>query len=248
MNLLKKLVNKKWFKISVASLAVIVVLIFLIMIPFIINGIYDMNPPHAIFNIDIEKGDILNYYAQLLSLMATIILGVIAVIQTYRSQKKSDEINELQLSIAQRELEVVEKQYAEAQHSESLFTPKFEVRIIGYNGNYSNLNIEMRNVSDTIISSLRFLKFIVYKDDIPVESVQRWKIRFQSLNSGEAQNFTVATNNMSDAATGYWNNVKFEWKFSCEDIRGIKHFYSAIAEIPNTREFVGDFWEVNKIG
>ena len=58
---------------------------------------------------DIEKGDILNYYAQLLSLIATIILGVIAVVQTYSSQKKSDEINELQLSIARRELAVAEK-------------------------------------------------------------------------------------------------------------------------------------------
>ena len=48
-----------------------------------------------LFNIDIEKGDILDYYEQSLSLIATIILGVIAVVQTYKSEKKSDEINEL---------------------------------------------------------------------------------------------------------------------------------------------------------
>lgn len=53
---------------------------------------------------------------------------------------------------------------------------------------------------------------------------------------------------MSDKNGRYWSNVKFEWKFSCEDMSGEKHFYSATIDIPNTGEFIGDFWKVIKIG
>ena len=77
--------------------------------PFIIDEIYDCTPPAKFFDVELSKSDIWDYYTQLLSLTSTIVLGVIAVVQTYRSQKKADEINDLQLSIAQRELAVVEK-------------------------------------------------------------------------------------------------------------------------------------------
>lgn len=245
---LKKYRSKKRLRIIVIVLISIGLLSFLLLIPFIINIIYDLNPPNAFFNIDIEKGDILDYYAQLLSLIATIILGLIAVVQTYRSQKKSDEINELQLSIARRELAVAEKQYSEAQHRENIFPPKFEVKIIGYNGNYSKLGLEIRNVSDSMVCSFTILDFKVYKDNILVESIQEWEIKFKSLKGGEIKNLTVNTSNMSDKNGRYWSNVKFEWKFSCEDMSGEKHFYSATIDIPNTGEFIGDFWKVIKIG
>ena len=45
-----------------------------------------------------------------------------------------------------------------------------------------------------------------------------------------------------------WQNVKFVWKFSCEDCKGNKHFYVANISISDTREHNGDFWEVKKIG
>lgn len=127
---MKKYRRKKWLRIIVFVLISIGLLSFLLLIPFIINKIYDLNPPNAFFNIDIEKGDILDYYAQLLSLIATIILGVIAVVQTYRSQKKSDEINELQLSIARRELAVAEKQYSEAQHRKIFFLLNLRLKLL----------------------------------------------------------------------------------------------------------------------
>ena len=104
----KENINKHivWGILSLIMLAVILVLILM---PFIIDMTYNCPPPIDFFDVELSKSDILDYYAQLLSLLATVVLGVIAVIQTYRSQKKSDEINALQLSIAQRELAVVEK-------------------------------------------------------------------------------------------------------------------------------------------
>lgn len=46
----------------------------------------------------------------------------------------------------------------------------------------------------------------------------------------------------------FWGNVKFVWKFACEDCQGNKHFYVASIIIPNPCEYNKDFWEVKKIG
>ena len=110
------------------------------------------------------------------------------------------------------------------------------------------MELEIRNVSDTMVCSFTILDFKVYKDNILVESIQEWEIKFKSLKGGEIKNLTVNTSNMSDKNGRYWSNVKFEWKFSCEDMSGEKHFYSATIDIPNTGEFIGDFWKVIKIG
>lgn len=240
--------KKKTGIVIAIVVAIIVIISVLILLPFIVNSIYyKVEPKFDFFNVLLEPGDILGYYAQLMSLIATIILGAIAVVQTYKSQKKSDEINKLQLQIAQRELAVVEKQYAESNNKNEAFAPKFEVKIMGYSGCYQNINLEIKNVSDTIISGFRFLAFTVSRDDTLIENILRWKIRFQSLNTGEAQSLSVATPHMCDQ-NGNWTDVKLEWKFSCDDVRGVQHFYSASAHIDDAGQFNGDFWEVTKIG
>lgn len=88
----------KYIVRGILSLIMLAVISALILMPFIIDMTYNCPLPIDFFDVELSKSDILNYYAQLLSLLATIVLGVIAVIQTYRSQKKSDEINALQLS------------------------------------------------------------------------------------------------------------------------------------------------------
>ena len=244
--------KKKTGIIIAIAVAIIVIISTLILLPFIVNLIYyKVEPKFDFFNVLLDPGDILGYYAQLMSLIATIILGAIAVVQTYKSQKKSDEINKLQLQIAQRELAVVEKQYAESNNKNEAFAPKFEVKITGYSGCYQNINLEIKNVSDTIITGFRFLAFTVSRDDTLVENILRWKVRFQSLSTGETQSLSVATPHMCDqngANYRNWTNVKLEWKFSCDDVRGLPHYYSAVVLIDDAGQFNGDFWNVTKIG
>ena len=57
---------------------------------------------------DFSKEDILNYYIQFLSLLATIVLSKIAVFQIYQGHKKTDKINRLQLNIEKCKLELAD--------------------------------------------------------------------------------------------------------------------------------------------
>ncbi len=86
-----KITKEKILKVVVwgfLALGMLVVILVLVLMPYIIDMLYDCPPPMEFFNVELSKSDILDYYAQFLSLLATIVLGVIAVIQTYRSQKK----------------------------------------------------------------------------------------------------------------------------------------------------------------
>lgn len=244
---------KKFLLIIFIALAAVIILAVVVFMPCIIDNIYDCPSPATFFEVDLSKSDILNYYAQALSLLATIILGVIAVIQTYRSQKKSDEINALQLSIAQRELAVVEKQYEEEIEAARALAPKFEIKLNGYSGNYSNIGLDIRNISETMISAFRSISFKIEKATGEEISVTRWKVKFQSIASFEMQRVEMFTPDMRGISekigeVTYWENVKFIWKFSCEDCKGNKHFYAASILIPTTKDYVGDFWTVTKIG
>lgn len=247
----KRIVNS--IKIFFAVLAAVILVGALVFMPFIIDIIYDCTPPNQFFDVDLSRSDILDYYTQLLSLISTIVLGVIAVVQTYRSQKKSDEINDLQLSIAQRELTVVEKQYESEMDAVKAIAPRFEIKIVGYSGCYSKINVEIKNVSEMLISAFRIISFDVYKREGEVYSIKRWKLKFQSMASAEVQNVEFFTPDMCDngeknGQIGHWENVKLVWKFSCDDCKGNKHFYSASLNIPNTNVFTGEYWEILKIG
>ena len=81
----KENINKHIVR-GILSLIMLAVILVLILMPFIIDMTYNCPPPIDFFDVELSKSDILDYYAQLLSLLATIVLGVIAVIQTYRSQ------------------------------------------------------------------------------------------------------------------------------------------------------------------
>lgn len=244
--------KKNFTNIFLVALASIILVVALVFMPFIVDKIYDCTPPIDFFNVELSKSDILDYYTQLLSLISTIVLGIIAVVQTYRNQKKSDEINDLQLSIAQRELAVVEKQYESEISAIKAIAPKFEIKITGYSGCYSKINIEIKNVSEMLISAFRIISFDVCKSEDEVYSIKRWKLKFQSIASAEVQNLEIFTPDMRDNIDNgqirHWENVKLVWKFSCDDCKGNKHFYSASLIIPNTNMFEGAYWDVLKIG
>lgn len=243
----------KCVKIGAIVLILAFVVVLLVFMPFVIDNIYEYEPPAQFFDVELSKSDLLDYYAQLLSLLATIVLGVIAVLQTYRSQKKSDEINALQLSIAQRELAVVEKQYEEGAETVKAWMPRFEIKIDGYSGNYCNIKLHIKNVSDLTIYAFQNISFEVHKGVEEILSIKRWKLRFQSIASSEIQYVEMFTPDMRDnvekfGKVEYWKDIRLVWKFTCEDCKGNKHFYFANIYIPDTKEFHNEFWEITKIG
>lgn len=245
--------EKRYVVRIIIVLIMVLIVAVVIFMPFIIDIIYDCQPPVRFFEVELSKSDILNYYAQVLSLLAIIVLGVIAVIQTYRSQKKSDEINALQLSIAQRELAVVEKQYEAEIETVKALVPKFEIKLNGYSGNYYNIKLQIKNISEMMISAFQSISFEVQKSPEEVLSVTRWKVKFQSIASSEVQHVEIYTPDMCNniekmRKVEFWENVKLVWKFSCEDCKGNRHFYVASIIIPSTKEYKGDFWNITQIG
>lgn len=252
MRVTEEKVKKYVVRITVILTMVLIVAVVIFM-PFIIDIIYDCQPPASFFEVELSRSDILDYYAQVLSLLATIVLGVIAVIQTYRSQKKSDEINALQLSIAQRELAVVEKQYEAEIETVKALVPKFEIKLDGYSGNYCNIKLQIKNISEMMISAFQSISFEVQKSSGEVLSITRWKVKFQSIASSEVQHVEIYTPDMRNniekmGKVEFWENVKLVWKFSCEDCKGNRHFYAASIIIPSTKEYKGDFWNIARIG
>lgn len=252
MQLTKEKISK-CAKIGLIGLILVSAVVLLLLMPFVIDKIYECEPPAPFFDVELSKSDLLDYYAQLLSLLATIVLGVIAVLQTYRSQIKSDEINALQLSIAQRELAVVERQYEEGVENIEAWMPRFEIKIDGYSGNYCNIKLQIKNVSDLAIYAFQNISFEVHKGVEEILTIKRWKLRFQSIASSEIKHIEMFTPDMRDNVekfqkVEYWRDVKLVWKFTCEDCKGNKHFYSANIFIPDTREFHNKFWEVIRIG
>lgn len=243
---------KRYLKCSGVIIGSVLIIGILFLIPFIIDKVYDCIPPSGFFEIELTKSDILDYYTQLLSLIATIILGVIAVVQTEKNQKKSDEINELQLRIAQQELDVIEKQYQEEKNTKVL-TPKFEVKIEGYGGMYGDIRLQIKNVSEIVVSAFRIISFEVQKEDGEILSVTKWKMKFRSMASLELQHLEIGTPNFRtgpDLAgrVEAWKNVKLVWKFSCEDCKGNRFFYKASIDILNAMDYQGDYWKVERIG
>lgn len=247
---MRKVNIKKTIKIVAWILLITIIVVVPLVIPFLVDELYDINPPCEIFDVELSKGDILNYYAQYFSLLATIILGVIAVYQTYKGQKKGDEINQLQMSIARRELAVAEQQFQGQQTSVKVL-PRFDIKLTGYSGHYCNLNLSIKNVSDISLYNFNSISFEIYRNDEKVVCPMRWKIKFQSLTKNEEQRCEFKTPNMQDANLGTqvcWLNVELLWKFSVEIDSGEKIFYAAKLKVPDAQTFNGDFWSVERIG
>lgn len=178
------------------------------------------------------------------------ILGILTLYQNKRAQDKTDEINKLQLEMQKRSMELAERQYK--QETEVLI-PKFNISILGYSGYYLNPRIKIKNVSSILVSDLTFISSFV-KDDQEnvIRKVTEHKIKSRSLPSNEETIIDLKMLNLSnrtgDREYQFYKNVDFVLEFSCEDEKYNKHYFRAILKIPNTKDFVGDNWKVEKVG
>jgi len=245
--------QKKKLKIVFAVVIGIItatIVLVAVLAPFIADWLYSQKPPIQFFDVTIECGDILNYYGAFLSFLATVILGCIAVYQTYNSQKKSDEINHLQLTIMQRELSLAEKQHEQEEFdAEIRQKPKFEIKIVGYSGNYHNVKLSVKNVSAYMVTEIHFIEFLVLKNDgEQLSSVEKYKMKHRSLAIGVEDIIQVETPNMYNLAEKrVWNDIEFVFKFSCEDDKGNRHYMCATLAVESTDKWNGDYWKVEKL-
>lgn len=237
-------------KIWIGIMVIIFVSIALLLLPFVINHIYYKPAPCDFFLTDLKVDDFVSYYAGALSFLGTLILGMLTLYQNKRAQEKTDDINKLQLDMQKKSMELAEKQYE--QGTETVF-PKFEVSLLSYSGHYLNPRIKIRNVSSMFISELTFISsFVRDLQGGIVRKVTDYKIKNRSLSSSSETIIDLKMTNLAKRITDreyqFYENVEFVFEFSCEDEKYNKHYYRAVLYIPNTKDFVGDLWRIQKVG
>lgn len=107
--------------------------------------------------------------------------------------------------------------------------------------------------ADFIISDLTFISaFVKNTQEEKIRNVTDCRIQSRSLAANEE---TIAdlkmlnlSQRVSDREIKYYENVEFVFEFSCEDEKYNKHYFRAVLKIPNTKDFVKDYWKVEKVG
>ena len=231
-------------------LIILFVCIILTLLPMIINWIYSLEAVAPFFVIDLKVADFVVYYASALSFLGTLILGMLTLHQNKLAQEKTDEINKLQLEMQKRSMEIAEKQY---EKEKEVLIPKFNISISSYSGYYLNPRIKIENVSSVMISNLSFISsFVRDSHDKIIRQVTNYRFKKRSLSLGEETIIDFEMLNLAerdeDRNYTFYQDVDFVFEFSCEDEKYNKHYFRAILKIPNTKNFVGDSWKVEKVG
>ena len=167
-------------KIIVSFLSIIAAIV-IILLPFIVEKIYYLEPPCDFFLLGYDATDILAYYGSVLSLVGATILGVLTLIQNKKAQEKSDEVNRLQLELQRKSMAMAEAQYSKEQNHNQLI-PKFEISLSGYGGNYTNLSLSIKNVASIIISCLTRNRALLYSVSILLTAKLMRLIELNTMN------------------------------------------------------------------
>ena len=226
--------------------------IVVLLLPYIVEHFYyNIDPPNGFFAVKYDVKDLLTYYGSTLSFIGATILGVLTLHQNSIAQKKSDEVNRLQLELQKKSMAMAEAQYSKAQ-VDSRAIPKFEISLRGYNGNYAWLSLSIKNVTSSIVSCLTPISVIATDGTgCEIACAKTMAIDQRSLSSG--QNTFVKTDfpeliKRIDGKVSYLNNISLTFSFSCEDEKGSTHYYRAVANIASTQHFHKELWDVKKVG
>lgn len=225
--------------------------IFIIMIiPLILNKIYYAKPICDFVIVGYDINYILEYYGNVLTFVGTVSLGVITVYQNHLSQKKTDEVNQLQLELSKKSMALAEQSY-EKQIEETI--PKFVIENSSCNGNYMNLTVGIKNVSKIIVSRLKSVSFEVLDSEKNVLlTSDEVVINKTSLVSGEmtAVEFRNKEFGNGQPMMDEWKNVLLVWKFQCDDEYSKVHYYKATSAFGDCTilEFRNKTWNVEKVG
>lgn len=237
-------------KSSYYIVLVLLIVLSLVFLPYIINYIYSLGAPTKFFSVPLDVSDFLTYYASVLTFSGTLILGILTLVQNRKAQDKTDEINQLQLELQKRSMEIAEEKYEADKNS---IIPKFNIAIAGYSGNYLNPRLKIENVSGIAVSNFCFISAYVKdnQDDV-VRKVTDAKIKNKTLLPYTETILDLKmlnlTKRISNGEFEYFKNIDFVLEFSCEDEKYNKHYFRAILNIPSSKDFIGDSWKVEKVG
>lgn len=229
---MKKGIRYIWIGVGIGAGVFMILSLFL---PYIVNTLWFTKPPMKFFDISIEPGDILNYYGTCLSLISTLILGIVSMYQTYRANKKTSEVDALRLSLSQREADIL-MNYAVKRVTSP---PEFEIKLEGYTGYYSDIILDIKNCSSDVVTDFEFVSFKLFFEDDSMLKVDKHEVDFRSLSSNQEKTLKVYTPNLKDR-----KNFIMELVFSCYNGIGEKCFMKASTKVPTVKEMVKNYWKV----
>ncbi|WP_124066262.1 hypothetical protein [Clostridium sp. E02] len=241
---------KKIFVIVGFVLSVIVMFFLTIIIPVILNKIYDI--PGDFLYVKYNRDNILGYYGSVLTFIGTLSLGIITVYQNYRAQKKTDEVNALVIELQKKSMAMAEQQYKREEQNERIYIPKFELINTWNNGNYMNMHAKLKNISTNPTSVIKSVSFEVYNESKYLTESNTVKCKKNFLLSGDetevsfnnAAIYEKTTDSNGVEILSTLKNINFVWKFQCDDVTGKTHYYKAT--------ILGDsndgIWNVEKAG
>lgn len=242
----------------ISFLIVSLLLVFiLIVMPLVINAVYYMEAPCSFLKVGYDISSILNFYGAVLTFIGTVSLGIITVFQNYLSQKKSDEVNRLTLELQKKSMVLAEQKYEkEKQFEKNKNIPKFEIHNVSSNGNYMNLQVTMKNVSNNIVSSIKPISFTVIddKNSILISSDNIKIDKFSLMQGDEAHiRFNNAMLKEQNVVNGQqtsvsYKNITINWSFQCDDSYGDTNYFKAKLYIEDSNRFNADLWLVEKVG
>lgn len=244
---------------SIKYCIIVIIVLFAVFLPFIIEVIYNKKPPIEFFNVDYKDAELLSYYASLFGTLSTVAVSVIALKQSKKTDEKSKELSRLELELTKKmELQArdfYDKKQQDEKEAIEREIPRFDFKISSYAGKYSDINFELRNVSIFAASLITSINLIVKKDDYIIfnKNVSDPKDRY--LGPGETTSLSTKsklfTNDAGERVTedAYdYKNLTLLYEFSCDDQRGIRRYYEASCTIPDLDTFYDNSWDCHLVG
>lgn len=250
---------------------IIAMVIFSVLLPFIVDELYQVVPSAKFWNVSITADNLLLYYGSLISAAGTIVLGIVTLHQNRKLQEKSDEVSRLTLEVNKRTLALAEQQYNESKDSESSDNkskdnekskasandgniPKFSAELINYSGNYACPSIKITNVSHVIVSMLTPIEAkYVDGSEHSIAAADRIAFEKKNLASNESTIYKAHLQDMcirsdSGRKIDFYKNITLIIEFSCEDEKSKVHYYRGKLHIATTEEFSHEPFDIKKIG
>lgn len=245
---------------------IVAVAIFSVLLPFIVDELYQVVSSAKFWNVSITADNLLLYYGSLISAAGTIILGIVTLHQNRKLQEKSDEVNRLMLEVNKRSLVLAEQQYKESKDNESKDNekskvsadngniPKFSAELVNYSGNYCNPVIRITNVSHVIVSALTPIEAkYIGSNGKSIAAANRIEFEKKHLSTNES---TLYKSNLSDMRIrsdsgrkiDYYKNITLIIEFSCEDENYKTHYYRGKLHIATAEKFSYEPFTIEKIG
>lgn len=244
-------VKQNKLKIFSSIVATMILLIFIL--PMIIEKLFYMKALNEYFVVGYDIKTVLGFYGDVLVLIGTASLGALTLIQNHIAQEKTDEVNRLTLELQRKSMLMAEERYDKnGNKNNQIQLPKFEIENQGYSGFYMNLEANMTNVSELIISNLKSLSFKVLDNGGEIIFTSNdVHLSKKSMKSGDSIKIAFRNDNIAIVNNGMhqpMHDVILEWSFQCEDQYNNTHYFRCSLGVNNTSVFVKEPWKVEKVG